>query len=115
PTVRRTTCGLGRARKSCGLPRGARPGGLFARVRRQSRHDDGGGRPRSGRTRSPQVAGMTGANGALASQAVDVRITDSTLRDGSHAMAHRFTEEQVRATVAALDDAGIPVIEVSHG
>jgi 4-hydroxy 2-oxovalerate aldolase len=45
----------------------------------------------------------------------DVRITDSTLRDGSHAMAHQFTEEQVRATVHALDAAGVEVIEVSHG
>jgi 4-hydroxy 2-oxovalerate aldolase len=44
-----------------------------------------------------------------------VRITDSTLRDGSHAMAHRFNEHQVRATVAALDVAGVEVIEVSHG
>ena len=45
----------------------------------------------------------------------DVRITDSTLRDGSHAMRHRFTEEQVRAVVSALDAAGVEVIEVSHG
>jgi len=45
----------------------------------------------------------------------DVRITDSTLRDGSHAMRHRFTEEQVRAVVSALDGAGVAVIEVSHG
>jgi 4-hydroxy 2-oxovalerate aldolase len=44
-----------------------------------------------------------------------VRITDSTLRDGSHAMRHRFTEEQVRAVVSALDGAGVEVIEVSHG
>jgi 4-hydroxy 2-oxovalerate aldolase len=44
-----------------------------------------------------------------------VRITDSTLRDGSHAMAHRFTEEQVRGVVHALDGAGVEVIEVSHG
>jgi len=44
-----------------------------------------------------------------------VRITDSTLRDGSHAMAHQFTEGQVRAVVSALDAAGIEVIEVSHG
>jgi 4-hydroxy 2-oxovalerate aldolase len=44
-----------------------------------------------------------------------VRVTDTTLRDGSHAMAHRFTEAQVRATVRALDRAGVPVIEVSHG
>ena len=45
----------------------------------------------------------------------DVRITDSTLRDGSHAMRHRFTEHQVRQVVSALDAAGVEVIEVSHG
>ena len=45
----------------------------------------------------------------------DVRITDTTLRDGSHAMSHRFTEDQVRRTVRALDAAGVPVIEVTHG
>lgn len=44
-----------------------------------------------------------------------IRITDSTLRDGSHAMAHRFTQEQVRGVVHALDRAGVEVIEVSHG
>ncbi|WP_242907118.1 4-hydroxy-2-oxovalerate aldolase [Actinomadura terrae] len=44
-----------------------------------------------------------------------IRITDSTLRDGSHAMAHRFTEEQVRGVVHALDRAGVEVIEVTHG
>lgn len=47
--------------------------------------------------------------------AADLRITDSTLRDGSHAMSHQFTEEQVRAVVAALDRAGVQVIEVTHG
>jgi len=45
----------------------------------------------------------------------DLRITDSTLRDGSHAMQHQFTEEQVRGVVSALDGAGVEVIEVSHG
>ena len=45
----------------------------------------------------------------------DLRITDSTLRDGSHAMRHRFTKEQVRGVVRALDSAGVEVIEVSHG
>lgn len=44
----------------------------------------------------------------------DLRITDSTLRDGSHAMAHQYTEGQVRAVVSALDAAGVQVIEVSH-
>lgn len=46
---------------------------------------------------------------------LDVRITDSTLRDGSHHIRHQFTLQQVRAVVAALDAAGVPVIEVSHG
>jgi 4-hydroxy 2-oxovalerate aldolase len=43
------------------------------------------------------------------------RLTDSTLRDGSHAIRHRFTVEQVTAIVSGLDAAGVPVIEVSHG
>ncbi|BAL87130.1 putative 4-hydroxy-2-ketovalerate aldolase [Actinoplanes missouriensis 431] len=44
-----------------------------------------------------------------------IRITDSTLRDGSHAKRHRFTAVEVRDIVTALDAAGIPVIEVAHG
>lgn len=45
----------------------------------------------------------------------DVIITEVALRDGSHAMRHQFTEEQVRAAVAGLDEANIPYIEVAHG
>ena len=52
---------------------------------------------------------------AAGTAAPKVRITDSTLRDGSHAMAHRFTEEQVRGVTRALDAAGVEVIEVTHG
>lgn len=43
------------------------------------------------------------------------RLTDSTLRDGSHAIRHQFTVDQVRAVVRGLDRAGVEVIEVAHG
>ncbi|PHV66450.1 4-hydroxy-2-oxovalerate aldolase, partial [Williamsia muralis] len=46
---------------------------------------------------------------------LDIRITDSSLRDGSHAKRHQFTVDHVKAVVAALDGAGVPVIEVTHG
>lgn len=49
------------------------------------------------------------------SDSLDVRVTDTSLRDGSHAKRHRFTEGDVRSIVRALDDAGMPVIEVTHG
>jgi 4-hydroxy 2-oxovalerate aldolase len=57
----------------------------------------------------------TAVGEGAATPARDLRITDSTLRDGSHAMQHQFTEEQVRGVVSALDGAGVEVIEVSHG
>jgi len=44
-----------------------------------------------------------------------IRITDTSLRDGSHAKRHQFTEADVRAIVGSLDAAGMPVIEVTHG
>lgn len=44
-----------------------------------------------------------------------IRLTDSTLRDGSHAMAHQFTTQDVQRIAGGLDEAGVPVIEVSHG
>ncbi|MEO5840513.1 MAG: 4-hydroxy-2-oxovalerate aldolase [Acidimicrobiales bacterium] len=49
------------------------------------------------------------------SDQLDVRLTDTSLRDGSHAKRHQFTEEQVRSVVRGLDGAGMPVIEVTHG
>ncbi|MDQ0257114.1 4-hydroxy 2-oxovalerate aldolase [Evansella vedderi] len=42
-------------------------------------------------------------------------ILDVTLRDGSHAMKHAFTEEQVRETARGLDQAGVTYFEVTHG
>jgi len=49
------------------------------------------------------------------SDALDVRVTDTSLRDGSHAKRHQFTVADVTAVVSALDAAGVPVIEVTHG
>ncbi|MEV6223619.1 4-hydroxy-2-oxovalerate aldolase [Nocardia fluminea] len=46
---------------------------------------------------------------------LDIRITDTSLRDGSHHKRHQFTPTEVRDIVTALDNAGVPVIEVTHG
>lgn len=45
----------------------------------------------------------------------DILITEVALRDGSHAVAHQFTIDQVRTVAKALNDANVPYIEVTHG
>ena len=45
----------------------------------------------------------------------DVYVTEVALRDGSHAIRHQFTVEQVSNIVKALDEANVPYIEVAHG
>ncbi|MGB3892516.1 4-hydroxy-2-oxovalerate aldolase [Priestia megaterium] len=44
-----------------------------------------------------------------------IKITEVSLRDGSHVVKHQFTEAQVKSVTRALDDAGMHYIEVSHG
>lgn len=45
----------------------------------------------------------------------DLLITEVALRDGSHAIAHQYTVEQVVQVSKALGEANVPYIEVSHG
>lgn len=44
-----------------------------------------------------------------------LHLLDVTLRDGSHAMHHSFTVDQVREVAKGLDCAGMEYFEVSHG
>ena len=44
-----------------------------------------------------------------------LRVVDTTLRDGSHAIRHQYTVEQVRTIAGALDRAGVWAIAVGHG
>ena len=44
-----------------------------------------------------------------------INIVDTTLRDGSHAMAHSYSPEQVKAIASGLDETGVEIIEISHG
>lgn len=45
----------------------------------------------------------------------NVTISDATLRDGSHAIAHKLTKEHIASYAKAADAAGIPIVEVGHG
>ena len=44
-----------------------------------------------------------------------IRIFDSTLRDGMHAVSHQFTPDDMAEIAAGLDRAGVDTIEIGHG
>ncbi|NLN98406.1 MAG: 4-hydroxy-2-oxovalerate aldolase [Eubacteriaceae bacterium] len=44
-----------------------------------------------------------------------IKITDTTLRDGSHTVRHQFKIEEIEKIAGGLDAAGIDIIEVGHG
>ncbi len=44
-----------------------------------------------------------------------VTIHDMSLRDGMHSIRHQFTLKQMKEMSQAMDEAGVPMIEVTHG
>ena len=44
-----------------------------------------------------------------------VTLHDMCLRDGMHAKQHQISLDEMRAVARGLDEAGIPLIEVTHG
>ena len=44
-----------------------------------------------------------------------ITVHDMTLRDGMHPKRHLMTLEQMRTIAVGLDEAGVPLIEVTHG
>ncbi|GGJ61078.1 4-hydroxy-2-oxovalerate aldolase [Sphingopyxis bauzanensis] len=44
-----------------------------------------------------------------------VKLHDMCLRDGMHSMRHQITLEQMIDIASGLDDAGVPLIQVTHG
>ena len=45
----------------------------------------------------------------------NITLHDMTLRDGMHPKRHQITLEQMRQVARALDEAGMPLVEVTHG
>lgn len=44
-----------------------------------------------------------------------ILISDPTLRDGSHAIRHQLTVEQIASYAKNAENAGVPIVEVGHG
>jgi len=44
-----------------------------------------------------------------------IHLLDTSLRDGSHAVSHSYTADQIMAIAEGMDKAGVEYIEVSHG
>lgn len=48
-------------------------------------------------------------------QGTQITVHDMSLRDGMHPKRHQITIDQMKTIATAMDEAGMPMIEVSHG
>ena len=46
---------------------------------------------------------------------MDVRVLETTIRDGGYEVSHQFTEEDVALVVSTLEAAGVGLIEIGYG
>jgi len=46
---------------------------------------------------------------------ISIKVHDMSLRDGMHPKRHQITVEQMKTIAKGLDEAGVPLIEVTHG
>jgi 4-hydroxy-2-oxovalerate aldolase len=51
----------------------------------------------------------------MSGETTSLKVVDTTLRDGSHAIAHRYTVDQAETIATALDRAGVWAVAVGHG
>lgn len=66
-------------------------------------------------TRSLVTPVIPGAGGVDPLAGREIRVCDTTLRDGSHSVAHQFSTENVEEITAGLEAAGVHIVEVTHG
>jgi len=48
-------------------------------------------------------------------QIIKLKIQDSTLRDGNHAVRHQLSKENIKQYCQVIDKSGVPIVEVGHG
>ncbi|NGY05715.1 4-hydroxy-2-oxovalerate aldolase [Solimonas terrae] len=48
-------------------------------------------------------------------EGIQIKVHDMSLRDGMHPKRHQITIEQMKSIARGLDEAGCPLIEVTHG
>src|SRR5215475_5399249 len=67
------------------------------------------------RLRDDCNVGRTGLGTFTPRVTMDVRVLETTIRDGGYELSHQFTEEDVALVVSTLEAAGVSLIEIGYG